>query len=193
MTTKSVLIFGGSFSPPTLAHEAIIAACLRLPGFDEVWLLPSADRADKSMSASQLDRLAMLQIIRDQVFASDPRLKICSIEFNLPKPASLNQTYGALRQRYPHTDFWFAFGGDAYRDMPNWPQGMRLRGELNMIIFSDQKPTLADGTRIKHLKLPKRLSDISSTHARAALRAGANASRLMHPLVLSYVKDKKLY
>jgi nicotinic acid mononucleotide adenylyltransferase len=61
MTNKrKILLFGGSFSPPTLAHEAIIAACLDMKDFDEVWVMPSGDRADKVIAIQDEDRLKML-------------------------------------------------------------------------------------------------------------------------------------
>jgi nicotinate-nucleotide adenylyltransferase len=175
-----VIIFGGSFSPPTLAHEEIIRQCLALAGFDEVWLMPSADRADKIISAGEAERLKMLQILKNKVF-KDPRLQICDIEYRLPKPTQLNRTVQFLSQEYPNNEFWFVFGGDAYRDMPNWANGEWLQNNLNIIIFSDTKPNQANNTRVKHLKLPARFSQMSSTLARI------NPKGIVSPEILEYL------
>lgn len=183
---NKILVFGGSFSPPTLAHEEIIRQCLALPGFDEVWLMPSADRDDKSMSASEADRLAMLKIVKDKIFADDKRLKICDVEYKLPKPTKLVATEGALRRTFPSTEFWFAFGGDSFSDMPNWPDGERMQGALNLVVFSDKKPAAADQVRVLHFTLPAKFSKVSSS----AVRSGDQA---VSEHVKAYIDARGLY
>ena len=63
MKRSKVVVFGGSFSPPTLAHTEIIARCLAVPGVDEVWLVPSGSRTDKNIAVTAADQLAMLKIV----------------------------------------------------------------------------------------------------------------------------------
>lgn len=72
---KEIAVFGGTFNPPTLAHQEIIEACLQHPTFDEVWVMPSGERADKDITVEAEDRIAMLEAVKSDVFAGDERLK----------------------------------------------------------------------------------------------------------------------
>lgn len=188
-----VLVFGGSFSPPTLAHEEIIDRCLSLRGFDEVWLLPSADRLDKTMSASNQHRLNMLELIKSESFNNNPRLKISTIEFDMPTPVQFYKTERALTQQDSETIFYFAFGGDAYNDMPGWGDGERLKKQLNMVVFSDHPPDAADSVRVMHVKLPAKFSNMSSSLARKLLAGGGDVSSLLSWPIIGYVAEHGLY
>lgn len=183
-----VIVFGGSFSPPTLAHEEIIRQCLALPEFDEVWLMPSADRADKTISASEKDRLAMLQIITDRI--DNPRLKICDIEYHLQKPTQLNRTVKALTKEYPSTEFTFVFGGDAYHAMPNWEGGAWLQANLSLIVFSEHDP---GASNVRHIALKGGLAEVSSSQARDLIARGKTATKVIDPTIEKYIKNKHLY
>src|SRR5688500_12607443 len=98
---RSILVFGGSFSPPTLAHEEILRRCLSLPQFDEVWAMPSGDRLDKTIPAEDEDRLAMLEIVKTERFANNPRLHVSAFELELPQPTNTFDTLHWLRAQFP--------------------------------------------------------------------------------------------
>lgn len=167
----TVLVFGGSFNPPTVAHQALIAACLAKQGFDQVWLMPSGERLDKQPEATDAQRLDMLRIIKTSAFDNDHRLVVSDFELRLPRPSQTSKTVSALQRAYPHTDFWFAFGEDAYRDIPNWPGGAELKN-LKTIIFP-------------------RTADVSSTAARTSIAAGQN--KFVTQPVLDYILQHQLY
>lgn len=192
MSVGKVLIFGGAFSPPTLAHEAIIAECLKLPGFDEVWLLPSNDRDDKTMSASAEHRLAMLNIMITSRFADEPRLGISEFELALPHETKTSKTVQALAKTHPDAQFWFVFGNDSYRDMPNWQGGLQLKSTLNLVVFGDKKPAgLAAGAIF--MGTPAEYSDVSSTLARQSLAHRNKAVGLVNDKVAQYAVAHNLY
>lgn len=179
-----VLIFGGSFNPPTLAHEAIIAECLKLPGFDQVWVMPSGNRSDKHIGTPAKDRLAMLVIVKNKHFANNPRLIISDFELNLPEPTATFTTVKELTAAYPSTQFWFVIGGDSYRSMSVWPHGEELKKNLRIIVVSDKT------TQHQTLHLSKELSVMSSTQARSSADA---LHAQVSPAVAEYALAHKLY
>lgn len=190
---NKVLIFGGSFSPPTLAHEAIIKACLALGKFDELWLMPSRDRDDKEMSASDVHRLEMVNIMKNTTFAGDGRVRVSNLELNLPAPTKLYKTVQALSKTYPQTEFWFAFGVDAYEDMPKWERGRELKQSLNIIVLGDNPPEGTANLKTLFVKLNPQYSNRSSTQARKALASGGSTKGVMNQAVAVYVIKHKLY
>lgn len=183
----NILVFGGSFSPPTLAHEAIIARCLGLPEFDEVWLLPSGDRLDKTIALSDVDRLALLDIIVNERFEKNPRLRISSLELDLPRPTNTFATWQALRQRFPGLDFWFALGRDSYSAMPTWEHGVELRQTLSMVVFGDRTTSPPIEKNVRYITLGPEFSDMSATQVRRALATDKSIEGLVSQPIADYL------
>jgi nicotinate-nucleotide adenylyltransferase len=182
-----ILIFGGSFNPPTLAHEAIISKALSLPEFDEVWVMPSTSRYDKQIPVSGDDRLKMLKLIKKHTFGNDPRLVISDYEFKLPHNSEMYKTILALEQHFPGDEFWFVFGGDSYDTIPDWPRGEWLTKNMNVIVISD---TPRDTTTYS---LSDELTNISSTEARRRVSANKKIDNLVSPAVKYFIQQHNLY
>ncbi|HSX33478.1 MAG TPA: nicotinate-nicotinamide nucleotide adenylyltransferase [Candidatus Saccharimonadales bacterium] len=187
-----ILVFGGSFSPPTLAHEAIIGGCLALPGFAELWVMPSADRTDKQIGVSGQHRLAMLEAVQREIFHSDPRLRISDFELQLPAPSATARTVAALETTYPAHEFWFVFGTDSYYDMPHWPDGARLQATLKLVIINRGTEPLPSRPGIRPLRI-NGMTAISSTQTRQVLQAGADSDTLLSQPVQAYIHAHQLY
>lgn len=186
---QRILVFGGAFNPPTLAHEAIVRACLALPEFSEVWAMPSGDRLDKTIEASDADRLAMLRLVKEASFGGDPRLVVSDFELCLPRPTKTSSTVAALERAYPDNDFWFAYGADSYRQMPSWPDGATLQQKLRVVLFGRTSDDAVAGKKLHTIDLP----DISATHIRHAAAAGKKLDSLVSAPVAHYLQQHRLY
>lgn len=191
---KEIAIFGGTFDPPTRAHEAIVQACLDVPFIDEVWLMPSGQRRDKPEMSSEIARVAMVQLMIAEAFHDDARLRVCHMERYLPQPTSTAQTYVALRDAYPATSFWFIFGADSYHDMPNWKQGRVLRRNMSMLIMEREGFKLPPETETKrHLPLYELEHPISSTQARHCAKTGLDLAPFVQPTIGNFISRAALY
>lgn len=190
--TRKVIIFGGYFNPPTNAHSEVIRFCLNLPGFSEVWVMPSGNRRDKSSSISEKDRLAMLNIMLNEEFGNEPRLRICNLELDLPRPSNTYQTSKELKSRYKDLDFWYVYGADAYRDMPNWEYGTELQRSLNMVVFERDDVHIPERKGIVKLKAPIQ-KGISSTIIRERANRDESIKGFVSQGVASYIEGKRLY
>ena len=191
---RKVIVFGGSFSPPTVAHETIIKECLTVPGFTEVWVMPSGSRKDKVMSAGDGDRLAMLEIVKRERCRNDPRLIVTAFELRLPRPSATYRTVAALGRDYPETEFWFVLGADSYLSMttPAWEHGAALQQSLRILVVGRGARELPerDGLRALDMRVPE---DISSTAVRAHVRARRPLGGLVSEPVARYIRDHGLY
>jgi len=188
-----IAVFGGSFNPPTLAHEAIIRRCLELPQFDEVWVLPSGSRADKAIPTNDQHRLEMLHAMHSASFADDPRLVISDFELRLPRPTETRRTIRELAVVYPDAEFWFVYGNDSYRDMPNWPGAAEFMDDIRALVFGEAAYLPAASDRLCPLPLPAEMSDVSSTAIRAAAVRGGGVGAWVSPAVASYIEQNALY
>lgn len=190
---KNIIIFGGSFNPPTRAHEAIIRECLAQPLFDEVWVMPSGSRADKTIPTSDQDRLQMLQLLRHDSFADDPRMVVSDFELQLPRPTATRHTVRALTAAYPDVEFWFAFGDDSLRTMPTWPGAEEFMQNMRMIIFSADPDLPAPSDKRRFVPLPAEMRLVSSTAVRAAATNGGDVDLWVSPAIADYVARRGLY
>lgn len=187
-----IAIIGGSFNPPTNAHAAIMLGCLELAGIDEVWVMPSGNRADKRYGVADTDRLNMLKLTHKEVFNFDKRLKITGFEIdNLPQPTQTWQTVKALQKHYPNYNFWFVFGDDSYFDMPRWQNGRKLQKELKMLIVPRNGQGIPVSKRVKILRVAS--SRISSTEVRERSKSGKPIGHMVCDSVRSYIGEHELY
>lgn len=187
---KRVVVFGGSFSPPTLAHVEIIRRCLALPDVDEVWLVPSGNRTDKQISVSPGDQLAMLKLVMQDEYNNDKRLKLVDIELRRGIATETYDTYQEFLAQHPNTDFWFVFGSDSYATIRTWLNGDWLAQNLPVLLVERNGHALPPAAaHIRHLApLPGRIAPISSTLVRAKLKAHEDIRQLVPGPVADYVE-----
>lgn len=117
------VVFGGSFNPPTIAHEAVIDYLAH--HYDEVILLPNGNQYQKPGLIDQKMRLEMLDIIAE---AYD-NVSISPIEFK----RSFKGTYQSLRDlNHP----LFVCGDDCLMQLDQWIKPHLLVSENQFLIFT---------------------------------------------------------
>lgn len=190
--TKSILIYGGAFNPPTLGHQDIIDAALKESSFDEIWLMPSRDRLDKIMCVDEPTRVAMLQTMLDSEYADQPRLRLSTFELGLPQPTETYQTHLALRVQHPTYRFTYLVGEDSIATMPTWQNADALLHGLDWLVATRKHANIAqwpDSCRY----LPIVARNISSTMVRTRAGKKQDFSELVCPAVLSFITKRRLY
>lgn len=190
-----IALFGGTFDPPTLAHEAIIDTILARKDIDELWVMPSASRQDKPDMTDEQTRLRMLQQLKKESFGDNPRLKISTFEIDLPYATETYRTYDALKRAYPDDTFMFVYGADSYADMPNWRNGKRLQRTMGMLLVDRVGYSLPDeSATIRHLHVPAAIKlHTSSTDVRNAVGGGQDYSNLVSKSVATFIVSNDLY
>ncbi len=190
---KEAVIFGGTFDPPTIAHEAIIGACLELPT-DEVWVLPSGLRYDKNGMVAAQDRLAMLGLIKSVSFNGNQKLIISDFELQLPPPNQTYKTVAALRLAYPQHNFRFVFGTDSYAGMGSWDLGAKLKKTLDILLVERTgHEAIVVGDNARWLELIDYNDIVSSSGVRSAVQTGEDISSMVSPAVATYITENGLY
>ena len=193
-----VALYGGAFSPPHLGHASIIEAVLRLFPCDEIWVMPSANRHDKIISASEKHRLDMLKIMIDELY-KNPKVPIIISDFELKinKPTATYETLKMLSEEYPNHEFYFVLGSenlDIDKIESSWVEGKKLFKETSFIAIKNPNSPLPD-------KLPPHLTilenvawtTISSTFLRNLLEKGYSGIPYLTKGVADYIKENRLY
>ncbi|MBI2064577.1 MAG: nicotinate (nicotinamide) nucleotide adenylyltransferase [Candidatus Yanofskybacteria bacterium] len=196
MKNKKVALYGGSFSPPHLGHASVIEALLRLFPCDEIWVMLSADRKDKQITADGKNRIKMLELMINELFpdAKIPIL-ISDFELKLNKPTATYETLRLLKEKYPDHTFNFVLGSDNLRIIETeWVNGERLFQEADFLALKNPLIPLPK-------KLPPHITilndvawtNISSTFVRKLIAQGHSGIPYLTKGVAEYIKSNSLY
>lgn len=102
-----VALIGGAFDPPHNGHILCVSNLFNSKLVDQVWLVPSGDgRYDKKSEASSALRKKMLEIIVENDFKRDSRIKIELSQIDNPKdPCYTSELLKRLARQHSSNEF----------------------------------------------------------------------------------------
>lgn len=185
-------LFFGSFNPIHIGHLIIADYVAQYSDLSEVWLVVSPHNPLKKKAglANDHDRLHLVQL----AIENNPRLKVSSIEFSLPKPSYTIDTLTYLREKYPEKEFCLIMGGDNLMSIDKWKNYEQLLRDYAIYVY--QRPGYVTVNpeftkRVTFLDAP--LLDISSTLVRARLQEGKSIRYLVPEAVCDYIEGSNMY
>lgn len=174
-----LLVYGGSFNPPTLAH-AEIASELMKKYKCELLFVPVGDNYGKSGLISFEHRYNMVDIIAKKINA-----QISDIENN----EEYLGTYHLLKT-FKRDDVYFIMGADNLMSLNEWFNVDELVAEFKFIIVTRDNIKI-DFNEFKHpenFELYNTKLDVSSS-----LYRNEKCTHILDADVLKYIDDNKLY
>lgn len=196
---KTVVVMGGSFNPPTIAHLELMTAAVEQLGADKGIFVPTSAKAlrRKMRKAgtpaevlSEETRIAMLRAMAE----SDPRLEVEDVECRHPRNWYTLETMRYVQEKYPEAEIVCLIGSDkleifanAYRMIAftdSFCYGVVTRGEDDPDAILRENPEAWERRdRFRTVKAPERVEGVSSTEVRERLRKGEPVDTLLHPEV----------
>lgn len=180
------IIYGGAFNPPTLAHVAILQACVEYarPRNADVWIMPSGERADKVIAVDTKRRLDYIGAMISDADTYGVETQVLTTELERPIAVETFDTVLELDETYPEREFRWVFGADSTETMADWQNGDWLLENLSMLVLEREGYTVNPlAKRAVTLSIPHLV--ISSTLVRARLAANEQIDDLVGPSVLS--------
>lgn len=190
-------ILGGTFDPPHVGHVALAHAAIQALQLDEVLLLP-VHRNPLKNNKNQTPAKQRLEMLRLAV-QNEPKLAISDIEIQRGGPSYAVETlqeFSYLRG----DEYWFLLGSDALREISQWkaPEKLVRLCRLGVVLRAGQDKasliaTLPEFVRevVDWIEMPR--IDISSSQIRERAFGGRPISQWVHPDVLRYIEQNKLY
>ena len=134
---KRVVVYGGAFNPPTVAHQSILQECLVYARENdaEMVLLPSGERDDKTIGVPTHDRLALIRALLESVDSRDVSTNIETIELYDVQNTQTYQTYKKLALKYPEFEQIWVFGSDSIQTLQNWEYGEWMYANMQMLVI----------------------------------------------------------
>ena len=203
--TDSILIFGGTFDPPHLAHSALPPLVARELRCARIIYVPAAISPLKAdcPPAPAAHRLAMLRIALRDLHSAE----ISTIELDRPGPSFTIDTIECLQHGLAqNVDLRLLIGSDQATDFQRWrrwkdilelaPPAVILRPPLDRDIFAAQLSQCWDAAMIARwlgwtVDVP--LMDISATEIRRRLASGDSTDGLVDADVRRYIEQHGLY
>ncbi len=123
------IIYGGSFNPPTKAHEHVYAFLMKALNPRKFTFLPVSTAYHKSGLESNTHRFNMLRLMfahNKQTVVSDYELKLETFE----------GTYASLQALKEADDTCFVFGADHLLGLHRWKHVNKLLHEFKLIVLN---------------------------------------------------------
>lgn len=180
MKQIETIIYGGAFNPPTLAHEAILQACVDHASTVEadVWLLPSGDRIDKQIPVSRERRLGYIAAMIEDIETMVTKIEIVTSELDRTVAVETYDTVRELARSNPDRHFTWVFGADSTETMAEWKKGKWLLENLSMLVVERPGSVINPAARqVTGLSIPELA--VSSTEVRQRLETGETVRHLV--------------
>jgi nicotinate-nucleotide adenylyltransferase len=192
---KTALYFG-SFNPIHNGHLHVARQALEQQQLDELWLVVSPQNPFKENRdlASEEHRLRMAQL----ACANENHIRVCDIEFGLPRPSFTIDTVRELIAINPNRSFQLIIGEDNLPGFNRWKEFEALLNLVELVVYPRTNATPTIPGFLEPFKkriqfLTGDLVDISATDIRAQVHREESISGLTHPTVIEYIKKNNLY
>jgi nicotinate-nucleotide adenylyltransferase len=192
----NIALLFGSFNPVHNGHLAMAHAALQSNKCDEVWFVVSPHNPLKSLDtlASANDRAHMVSL----ALQNESKIKICTIEFDMPTPSYTIHTIRKLKEEYPSFNFHILCGTDVVNSLPAWYKFKELIQAVKFLVCSREienqfasHSLVQDYSEQFEIIAFEPLS-ISSTMIRESFSNSGKSSQVAEQ-VLDYIIAQRLY
>ena len=192
----NIALLFGSFNPIHNGHLAMAHAALQSNKIDEVWFVVSPHNPLKSIDtlASANDRAHMVSL----ALQNESKIKICTIEFDMPTPSYTIHTIRKLKEEYPSINFHILCGTDVVNQLSAWYKYEELIQSVTFLVCS-RETTQEISSNEWMKKFPEQFEfipfeplAISSTMIRKSIFISGKSDDLSES-VNQFIIDKKLY
>lgn len=192
---KRLVVMGGSFNPPTVAHYRLMKAAVDALGAEHGLFVPVSDaylrrkmrHSHPPVVLSPELRVKMLRVMCDE----DARLDVCDIEIGTVEPRTF-PTLLALRDEYPDHEIYFLMGADKLGLLANMAERRDFFDSFRAILYSRGEEAFEqelmsnellalNRDRIVILPQPEGTDGVSSSAVRDRMLAGESCEGLLMP------------
>lgn len=181
-----IVVMGGSFNPPTLAHKIIMQSAVDcidaqmgiFVPVSHAYLKRKLRKDGGRICFSEEDRMKMLNIM----CADDKRLSASDMEYGSFMVVTYD-TLGKLQKRYPEAELYFLSGADKKKIIMDWAAKGDFLEKYHLIIvgrdgvdferdFLEESELLDRRESFVFLQQPEGIDHISSTAVRKRMNLG---------------------
>ena len=201
-----IVVMGGSFNPPTIAHQRLLLGAVNTLGADKGIFVPSshgyvktkmkrAKRPDETLV--EYLRLKMLNAMAED----DPRLMVDDLEYHRKGKGYTYETMLEVQEKYPDATLYFLAGGDKVDIFPRWHRINEFLERFHIIVVrrDGEDPEAAieandflrqNKDKFHVIETPEGIEGISSSVVRDMIRDNVSGwEDLVHPQVARMIRE----
>jgi nicotinate-nucleotide adenylyltransferase len=199
-------LYFGTFNPIHIGHLIIANYMADYTDLDEVWLVVTPQNPLKKKK-SLLEDYHRLALVNEAIFDND-KIKVCDIEFGLPKPSYTANTLARLKEKYPNYDFNLIMGEDNLRTFHKWRNYEVILEKYKLYVYP-RVLTIQEEEEVEQIgylpenKLREHKSvilcddapvmKVSSSFIRQAIKDGNDVRYLLSERVHKYLDEMNFY
>lgn len=190
---RRIVVMGGSFNPPTIAHERLLRAAVNALNADAGIFVPSSDAyVTRKMKKQHHIEEVLSEALRFKMLqcmcAEDERFRVDDCEFQDDGRGHTYETLLKLQEKNPDAVLYFLIGGDKLNIITRWREKDEFFAKFRFAVMKrdgtepDQQirdnPILLAHQNIFHMiPEPDGIKGISSTLLRDRLRTGDESAK----------------
>ena len=189
---KKIVVMGGSFNPPTLAHYKLMKVAIDALDADKGLFVPVSDaylRRKMSHDHPPVILSPELRVLMLKAMCNDERMDVCEKEIGTIEPRTV-PTLKSLQEDYPKAELFFLMGADKLDLLIHLNENRGFLKEFKVVIFSRDgknieetlraEPSLSEYIhRIVILPQPEGLDTISSSAVRKRMLEGKSCREML--------------
>ena len=126
-----LIVFGGSFNPPTIAHYEIAEYLSEQTFCEQFIFLPVGNQYPKKGLVESFHRVKMLNLICKQL----QKCNVSELETNHEKMLTTYESLTILKDKYAFNEIAFVLGADNLTKLNSWSLFKNLIKEFKIIVF----------------------------------------------------------
>ena len=199
---RKIVVMGGSFNPPTLAHYRLLSEAIDALGADIGFFVPVSDAYLKRKMRHSHPPVVLspeLRVKMLQTMCTDSRMRVCEIEIGTIEARTI-PTLKEIQEEYPDAELYFVMGADKTNLLINLTEKRGFMDMFSVVLYSREgmalEKTLKNNkvlsrylNRIVTLPQPEGIDTISSSLVRERMLTGESSQELLCPGVWELFKE----
>ena len=195
-----IVIFGGTFNPPTRAHLDIATEALYYLDAEKVLFVPVSDLYKKDDVEISYHRVNMLNL----AIGNFRRLEIDFTEVDSVKLTYTYETIEKIKSQYQDKELFLLIGADNLEDFKNWKNQRSIMENCSLLVVNRNNSSIDEiiesneiltEFKDKIIEAPIEEIEISSTEVRNRIASNEleGLENLVDKEVIDYIVENKLY
>ena len=197
---ETIVVMGGSFNPPTIAHQRLLLAAVEALGADRGIFVPASHRyVCIKMRRAKRPGEVLAEPVRfrmlEAVAMEDSRLMVDDCEYRRNEKGYTYETMETIQEKYPDATLYFLAGGDKVSAISRWHRNREFLERFRIVVMGrdgedprkalEENPFLSQHLdRFTVVAAPRGLEGISSSAVRDSLRENEPGwEEMLHPAV----------
>ena len=203
---ERIIVMGGSFNPPTIAHRRLLLGAVMAVGADKGIFVPSSHAyVSIKMRRTKIPKEVLREEVRlrmlEAMCEGEPRLVVDGCEFHRTEKAYTYESMESIQEKYPAAELYFLAGGDKVSVISRWHRIREFLERFKILVVrrdgDDPEAGLRENPflrehldRFRIIPAPEGLEGISSSAVRDRLRNGEpGAAEMLHPAVWEILQE----